>query len=187
MGRKGERGRRGPARHAGTGAYVCERAATSSFMLLHGPAGRGSRPPGRLCGSNQPSGFRAPQPPSAGGRVLFPTSCFYEPSGVPSCSLERKRETGDTQDSEAWCQGLAVCLEALRGWQGGRGQRAWPPPLHPSRSHLPRRERSCRPRLESASATTGRPVLGESGPRARQRAAGVLCCLLSGHGGMGCY
>ena len=91
--------------------------------LAVGPGSQGG-----CAAANSPLGSGPLSPPSAGGRVLFPTSCVYEPSGVPSCSLERKRETGDTQDSEAWSQGLAVCLEALRGWQGRRVQRACPPP-----------------------------------------------------------
>lgn len=121
------------------------------------PLAVGPGPQGGCAAATSPLGS-GPSGPPCRRRVLLPTSRLYGPSGVPSCSLERKRETGDTQDSEAWCQGLAVCLEALRGWQGRRGQRAWPPPP-PSVSHLPPPERSCRPRLESASATTGRPVL----------------------------
>lgn len=152
---------RGPLEDAH--AYSPLRSTAVSGLRALKPDARGSDP----SSSSQDLGGSSVQPHSV-------CSSLEQASSHPPGAAGRLRPS-------------VASARALRGWQGGRGQRAWPPPLHPSRSHLPRRERSCHPHLESASATTGRPVLGESGPRARQRAAGVLCCLLSGHGGMGCY
>lgn len=136
--------------------WSCFHSCCFMVLLAVGPG-----PQGGCVAATSPLGSGSLSSPLQAGMCCsqLPISMNHQES--PSCSLKRKRETGDTQDSEAWYQGLAVCLEALRGRQGGRGQRAWPPPL-PQRVPPPTRERSCRPRLESASATMGRPVLGES-------------------------